>query len=255
MAKPVQYQYNTSDRSKKTTEYKRFSEEYFAGQDVRIYFGDTWVDEIVSMQFAVLTNVAPIHGYASYTYDQVAVGSRQVQGSFRINFKESYYLHFITNRLESELETMYSNAQYNSSNPKTKKATDIVSPEHVLAVSTSNTEKFEKLAYEYEEALWGVSSNSGMTAKVQNGGNYDYFAPENSRPNLAKHGFTITSLYGPYAQSYKPGAKTESVASTALTLTGVYLTGVSHVVDGSGQPIQEEYTFIAKDLNGPANMV
>jgi hypothetical protein len=255
MAKAVDYNFSQhlqNSYNRKPTanaEFKRFSEEYFSGQDVRIYFGNTWVDEIVGIQYNLQENAAPILGYASYTYDRMAVGSRQVVGTFRINFKESYYLHFITNRLESELSEAKVYAQSNPT--KTK---DLVSPEHMLAVSTSNSAKFEQLAYEFEESLWGVTTNTGMQSNTNSRGSDSYFTPTKSRPNLAKKGFTIELLYGPYTQNYATGALTENVASTATTITGVYLTGVSQVVDGSGQPIYEEYSFIGRDINENVNM-
>jgi hypothetical protein len=253
MSKPVDYSYS-ADRNRRAAgnaEYKRFNQEYFSGQDARIYFGNTWVDEIVAIQFSLQQNTAPIFGYASYTYDRMAVGSRQVTGTFRINFKESYYLHFITNSLELELESLKKKTNSSSS---TKKTLDVVSPEHMLSVSAGNTDKFEELAYQFEQSLWGNSSSQAMNARAQSRGEQDWFAPADSRPNLAKQGFTIEFMYGPYAETYSRTATTESVATTAHTLTGVYLTGVNQIVDYSGQPIYEEYSFIAKDLDGNVNV-
>lgn len=238
-----------------TVEYKRFSEEYFAGQDVRIYFGDVWVDEIVSMQFTMMENVAPIFGYASYTYDTVARGSRQIQGSFRINFKESYYLHFITNRLDSKLEALSPTGQFiDDGVTKITKAIpkENITVDHLISkMGGSNDTQFEDLALEFEKSLWGDSNNSDMTERTENRSEHSYFYPEKGRPNLAKHGFNIMVLYGPYQEA--GNGTREQVATTAHTLTGVHLTGVSQVIDGSGQPVYEDYSFIARDLDGPMN--
>lgn len=248
---------NAYGRDGVNAEYKRFSEEYFAGADVRIYLGKTWVDEIIGLNFTLQENAAPIFGYASYTYDKMAVGSRQIQGSFRINFKESYYLHAITNRLDEELESVY-NANTNVAGTQVWVNSNGISPEHLT--SAVEGDEFEKLALDFERSLWGSidtaseNANGTMNGRTINRGSSSFFAQQDGRPNLAKHGFNIVILYGPYTQTYDPALPKESVATTAHTLTGVYLTGVSQVIDGSGQPIYEDYTFIAKDLDANVNV-
>jgi hypothetical protein len=231
-------------------EYKRFSEEYFSGQDVRIYFGDIWVDEIVALQFSMQQNVAPIFGYASYTYDVVAKGARQIQGSFRINFKESYYLHFITNSLESKLEGSKELPGYDNLH----QLNDLVTPDKLVEKFASG-QQFEELASQYERALWSKADDGNFTKRTMNRGKGDFFTPTDGRPYLNKYGFNIVVLYGPYTQAQQSSAQGENVASTAHTLTGVHITGVNQVVDGSGQPIYEEYTFIARDLDSDVNTI
>ena len=55
---------------------------YFSGANVRVYFGDVWVEEMASIQFSVQENVAPIYGFNSYMFDKVARGTRLVSGTF-----------------------------------------------------------------------------------------------------------------------------------------------------------------------------
>jgi hypothetical protein len=242
------YSGSTKRDINQNAEYKRFSEEYFNGQDVRIYFGDTWVDEITALQFSMQENAAPIFGYASHTFDTVAQGSRQIQGSFRINFKESYYLHSITNRLESNLEGL-KNVSASKSVPKQN-----ITIDH-LTSSIDQNEKFEGLALEFEKSLWGASTMESMQSRANERGSESYFYPESARSGLAKNGLNILVLYGPYTESLnKPESKAGGVSVTAHSISGVYLTGVSQVIDGSGQPIFEEYSFIARDLDENVNM-
>lgn len=246
---PKAYSY----KGRPNAEYQRFKEEYFSGQDVRIYLGNVWVDEIVDLRFQLVENVAPIFGYASYTYDAVAKGNRQVQGSFRINFKESYYLHSIINQLDYDMG--------NNKDHGTLKNTKIpkwsVGGNHVRNTIESiyNDKEFDKLATEFEKSLWGESSNSAMQERADTRGRGSYFTPEDVRKTIGKQGFSILIMYGPYTQTYDSTMKNESIATTAKTITGVHLTGVSQVVDGSGQPVYEEYTFIARDLDTNANLM
>lgn len=228
-----------------TTEYQRFKEEYFTGQDIRIYFGDIWVDEITSLQFTLQEQVAPIFGYASYTWDKVARGNRYIQGSFTINFKESYYLHSVMNSLNSEMKkTADGVAMYNAAKWK-----DGVNIEHLVGGS-ANSNEFEKLADQFEKSLWGEGD---MMAQVSNRDQTSYFYPDTgdnsidglNLTELRDHGFNIIIGYGPLNE-----ANGTSANETAKSLIGVQLTGCSQIIGGDGQPVQEQYTFIAKDMDG-----
>lgn len=244
--------YNYSPNT--STEYTRFQNEYFAGSDVRIYFGDVWVDEITNLQFTLQEQVTPIYGYASYTWDKVARGTRYIQGSFAINFKESYYLHYVMNSLSSKLKAedketpVFSAASW-------KEGTSV---EHLI--ETADTPAFESIADEFEKSLWGESSNDQMTSLVTRRKNDTFFSPEHrgnnkegdgviydstSQKALADEGFNILINYGPMNEV---GGMKASV--TAHSLIGVQLTGVSQVIGGDGQPVQEMYSFIARDLDG-----
>lgn len=85
--------------TKTQAEHQHFPEEYFSGSDVSIYFGDTFVDEAMGLEFDLEERVAPIFGYNSYTFDAAARGQRIVQGSFTIAFKEAGYIHRIMDHI------------------------------------------------------------------------------------------------------------------------------------------------------------
>jgi hypothetical protein len=58
-------------------------------------------------------------------------------------------------------------------------------------------------------------------------------------------GFDILIGYGYYKH---PDEKNKSYNATVQCLTGVYINGVQQLVDASGDPIMEVYSFVAKDL-------
>lgn len=237
-----------------STEYQRFKSEYFTGADIRIYFGDIWVDEITSLQFTLQEQVAPIFGYASYTWDKVARGNRYIQGSFSINFKESYYLHSVMNTLSSRMRTESGSTGFATS--QWKEGVDI---EHLI--NQSGGTEFDSIADEFEKSLWGAGNNKSINKATKLRGKDTYFYPEHRGKNddkgnptydseisqkvLAEHGFNIIIGYGPMNET--GGMK---AAESVHSLIGVQLTGVSQIIGGDGQPIQEQYTFIAKDLDG-----
>jgi peptidoglycan hydrolase-like protein with peptidoglycan-binding domain len=85
--------------TRSTTEYQLFPEEYFSAADVKIYFGDVWMDDITGLQFKLFEKVSPVHGYASKTWDYVMRGKRFVQGYFKIAFREAGYLYTLLDHL------------------------------------------------------------------------------------------------------------------------------------------------------------
>lgn len=82
-----------------SVQYQYFPTEYFTGADVSVYFGDTFVDELYSLEFLLQEPVLPLRGYASYTAHRFVRGARRIQGTFAINFKRAGYLYEILDHL------------------------------------------------------------------------------------------------------------------------------------------------------------
>lgn len=82
--------------------YRTYPYDYFTGTNARIFFGDVWVDDIVSINYTASQTKEPIFGYASQTFDAVARGVVSVQGSFSVAFKEMGYLNLIHRLLEQQ---------------------------------------------------------------------------------------------------------------------------------------------------------
>lgn len=80
---------------------------YFSGIDAELYFGDTYIDDIVQWQFQLQQNVMPIVGYNSYVYDDIAVGSRIISGQFAVNYTKSNYLVEVLSALKGKSVKKY----------------------------------------------------------------------------------------------------------------------------------------------------
>ena len=65
-----------------TRQQNLFTEEFFAGPDVSIYFNGTEMVTISQIEYTVQEQLKPIYGYDSMIFDDIAVGSRIVIGSF-----------------------------------------------------------------------------------------------------------------------------------------------------------------------------
>lgn len=74
---------------------------YFSSLDAEIYFGERYVDEIVQITWGVEQATMPLFGYNSYTFDDIAVGARQVNGSFVINFTKSGFMYDVLNSVQA----------------------------------------------------------------------------------------------------------------------------------------------------------
>lgn len=75
---------------------------YFSSTDAKLYFGKTEMEEIVTMNWQMNEPKMPLYGYNSFTFDEIAVGSRIVQGTFLINFLIPEYLYKIIKGSQSD---------------------------------------------------------------------------------------------------------------------------------------------------------
>lgn len=67
-----------------TRQHNLFTEEFFSGPDVSIFFDGKEVKEISELSYNVQEQLKPIYGYDSMVFDDVAVGSRVVIGTFTV---------------------------------------------------------------------------------------------------------------------------------------------------------------------------
>lgn len=97
------YQIRNLDNRAKTTHntFTFDSKRYHSSLDIKVSFGGILIDEIVDITYAVQQNAMPLFGYNSYVYDEMAVGSRIVNGAFTINFQDVHYLLKMQNTLRA----------------------------------------------------------------------------------------------------------------------------------------------------------
>lgn len=221
---------------------------YYSGSDVRVYFGDTWIDEIVEVNFSLQEQVAPIYGYGSHTFDAAARGNRIVVGEFVVNFKEVGYLHAVLDWLSSEMvndKEWFSLEEFNAdmlneSGEAIGRGYNLP-PEKVIA-------NFNTLAEQLENSIWGNAEDEAVADFTDSRTKESYFYGQNNAKNklIRDHGFNVLITYGGACQS---GRNSDSF-KTVQSIVGVQLTGLSQRVDPSGNPVQEVYSFIAKDITG-----
>lgn len=236
--------------------YERFPSEYFSGSDIRVYFEDILIDEITDLQFVMEERVLPIHGYNSFTYDAVARGSRIVQGTFAINFKEADYLR------KAIREVIEDKSEFDISQNYIAKEQDV--NEGYLEDELEERDKlyeylergwstkFDRMATEYEDKIWGgVNKNINYSRD-----NKAFFQSKDNSDET----FDILITYGPYSKDRlyaKEGFGNQKELNyyqnvnngTVRSINNIQITGLSQVIDGSGKPIKEVYNFLAQDLD------
>lgn len=97
--RPIHTEYVTSYHRTKTENGfnidSAYLKRYYSVIDAEIFFGNEFVEDIAYIDWTVNQNTLPIFGYNSYVYDEVAQGSRIIQGVFDINFTSPNYLYQI----------------------------------------------------------------------------------------------------------------------------------------------------------------
>ena len=80
---------------------------YFSSIDTDIYFGNVLIDEMVAFDFMIDEKKIPIFGYNNFTPKRIITGQKNIQGSFAINFTQTFNLKNIIDGLD---DSIYANA-------------------------------------------------------------------------------------------------------------------------------------------------
>lgn len=207
--------------------YKNY---YYSGAQAQIYFEDVFIDEMTSLQFTTVTNKAPIYGYHSIYFDTVAEGNLIIQGSFSINFVQAGYLPIISaaiydqkfgdngaiGRIGDQFRT-----DETSLSPDAKESARFREVQAFNQVRNMGNLQFRKLAQQrtLEQMKQGI------------------FFPEKFY-NLPP--FDIYAIFGDYTNT--------NANHTVRVIRNVHLTGQAQTIISNGQPVEEAYTFIARDI-------
>lgn len=166
---------------------------YFSSLDAEIFVGGCFIDEITSITWSIQQQTMPLYGYNSYTFDDVAVGTRLVTGQFSVNYLQSDFLSNLVN------------------------SSSFISTDRKLY---------------------------GADKKVQT----DFTDDFRKRLSIPKwdRGFDIVIGFGDHSKNYS--TMSTNMYETYEVLDCCVITGSMIQMDYTGAPIQEIYTFIARDI-------
>jgi hypothetical protein len=237
--------------------------DFFSGSQISIYIGNILIDDIDSIQFTVTQTKRPIYGYASQYFHTVADGQVLVEGVFAIPFKEAdYILAALKNHLDVTAPVEDLDAIGGPLiDPNTRKAIPTSSHavlreniERYLQRLTGDTytgipyelahdlsalsdEAFENAAEHFEDVLWKRPKEKFL------------------EPNLSPTGFDLGDYtrrgdqFPPFDIYILYGDITNKAANHTLKrLIDVSIIGQGQAIVVGGEPIREQYRFIARNL-------
>lgn len=272
--------------------YQTYPYDYYAGSDCKIFFGDIWVDDIITIQYNSTQSKTPIYGYASQNFDAIARGQILVEGNLAIAFKETGYLNIIQATLESQRVDASQLIQ-----GKIKKIQDNDQQKFVPGLTTINDDSKEKLDFSYsangtpqiirqaqtiEQILTSKKSTEVLNTKFggTSASDFEDFAEiledsiwgdsngktlelENKLKRVDEFDYTGTGgILTAKGHNYSDvlnimltfGDINDTRAEhTMIVLNDIHFTSTSMIVAPNGDPIGEMYTFIARDINKSIN--
>ena len=229
--------------------------DYFSASQMSIYIGNILIDDISSIQFTVSQSKRPIYGYASQYFHTLADGQVLVEGQFSVPFKEADYILASLQRYQENLppitigkkqkvQVSQKNIELYMDNHTQKDTTKLYND-----LAALNDQDFENAAEKFQDMLW-KTDDMKRDSKFLTGNqslNFADFYPGETNPLVDNYRradqyplFDIYILYGDLSNS--------AANTTIKKLIDVSILGQGQSIVISGEPIQESYNFIARNL-------
>ena len=230
--------------------------DFYSGSQITVWFGDILMDDINSIQWARTQNKRPIYGYASQEFDAIARGTVLIQGNFAINFRQVGYLTAVMDEIKNIYKDITGGkaaeekAKFNSESwPQIRRLIGHHLKNGTFGPTTNQEIKdigdnpdFLELAKIYEDTIWGEFS------AIDEYGKQRKIAADISQSEIIPNGFNILITYGNTSGSENQTLNSR-LQSTTKALNGVHLIGESQAIQVGGQPVQEQYNFIARSTD------
>lgn len=259
--------------------------DHFSGSQITIMFGDVLMDNIVHIDFMVNQSKTPVYGYANQYYTFTANGKVLVQGSLTVAFKEAGYLFWPIKRFRDQMAAgewtsprygrdkdgrLIKGYDFNNSNGTFTTAAEAAHHHRVMRNNVEQTmeysssrqlnraggfwkelaalpdDKFEDWVEVFEDAIWYGSdpANALMRDRLFSGNLPDNMIIE--QEDVLSHRradqYPPIDIWIVYGDMNRPAAN-----HTVKKLLDVSFTGQSQVIEVSGEPTYERYTFIARN--------
>lgn len=207
---------------------------YPSGTQMKVFFGNIWIDDIVTLGFDLAEGKVPFYGYASKYFDAVGSGTIIVQGSFSIAFKKPEYISqtiealraspFISGDVLRALGNKRA-AQLGQERAKALEGSGSRSYEEVLDLArVDDFGNFQGLAEGLKRSIWKTGRDVG----------YSPTDHDRTPEGTIQSGFDIIINYGKDAQK---------------VIQDCHITGVHQAGQASGEPILEVYSFFARCMD------
>jgi hypothetical protein len=264
----------------------RYEYDWFTGSQITLMLGDVLIDNVVAVDFSCSQMKTPVYGYANQYYSFTAKNKVIVQGNLVVAFKEAGYLlwpikRFIEQKVSGEWTSprygrdskgnLVKGYDFNATNGKFVTAAKAAEQKRVMranveqAVEYSSAgqnnaagafwkelaalpdDKFEDWAETFEDAIWYGSdpANAMMRDRLFSGNlsGKTFLEDEDILSHRRADQYPPIDIWIVYGDMNRPAAN-----HTVKKLLDVSFTGQSQVIEVSGEPTYEQYTFIARNL-------
>jgi hypothetical protein len=201
----------------------KINDQYFSGVQCSLFIGDIWIDDVVAIEYNVVSQRTPIYGYGSQHYDLFPKGIVVVQGAFTINFREPNYLNVVLARYKR----LFSGAS--PTRPDRAATLNEAIRDDNNTFEGDPRVNLERFFDAKPEDAQEVASALGRTINQ---------APESGVIDEAMNHpfFDISIGYGDNMQE-----------ALGEKIRQVQIVNKSKVIEQDGRPVMETYQFIARD--------
>lgn len=204
---------------------------YYSSAEAKLFFGGEELEEIVTINWTMQEPKMPLYGYNSFTFDEVAVGSRIIQGTFIINYLVPNYLAKIvkTNAATTAVDNKNTEQSQSDEDKAAEKEITISSEESTANDQSTVGKKITTAATAHDNKSDSLySSDSGEGGKIDH---------HKAHTNLPQN-FSIKVRYGSDKEGTVP----------CITFDEVWLQSMGQTLTENGSPVYEQYSFIARDM-------
>jgi len=230
---------------------------YYTGANVDVFLNNIYVDEMVMIGWNAVVNSSPLYSYNKELFNDIADGVFRVEGRFVINYKMTGYLEYIiakgdkminnptgsnispmafgnySNNIEAGADqqrygiNQYGDVEFDRNRTLLDR---VIFDRNTAGLSNSEIDNVKRQMKEY---IWqGKNSADGINNEL---------APDHLRNILRKRYFDMLIIYG----------NPNSPEHTIHNIVDMKILNVETQVANDGTPIQEVYTFIARDIDQP----
>lgn len=244
-----------------------FNSTYWNGLDAKVYINNILLDEQIQVSYSIMEQVRPYYAYSSYVVDRMHHGARIIQGEITSNFKKDGFLFALLDILRKNTNEFPAKESNNKLDPLPftntvygpqaweKIRTEGLNPQLVKDIANRTraargseippeVAPIQLKAGMFETLREGFDINIIFGSYINSGKLLEFKTDEVvlQRENLA---FREEPYYIDGATIAAPS---NASVGTGIKIIGVSFMGLSRVINDDGRPLNETFSFQARDI-------
>lgn len=222
---------------------------YFTTTQARLYIGNLFIDEMDVLQVALQSNQIPVYGYSSSDFDAVGRGKSLVQGQLAINFISEGYLYTVLSEYKRRM-----NAKP-APDPDQQLLQQLYAQKNTLLQQSQTSLPLSGFGIGTDTP---VSQDAIQDQLDLTQGQIDQLHAKLGKASVDAVRVSLVSadrLTGPKNAVYVRGPFNIEYQfegggrKVVKRIENCFLTGNEQVLDQSGMPIKDVYSFMARRMN------